>query len=216
MSQNKDYIGQIDAAERRFFNTEVTIEKRDDSNEPQLIEGMAALYNNRTKIGDWFEEEILPGAFDDVLNDDVRCLFNHNPNFPLARSKNGVGTLKLELTDQGLRYSYKTPDRTFARDLEDAIATGDVTGSSFAFRIKEEKWITRDNDVELRQIIKFERLYDVAPVTYPAYPDASVGKRSLDSFRTSNIEVKAEEVVSKNTKSVREAQLIINKNRCTR
>ena len=70
--------------------------------------------------------------------------------------------------------------------------------------------------MELRQIIKFERLYDVAPVTYPAYPDASVGKRSLDSFRTSNIEVNESEVVSKNTKSVREAQLIINKNRCTR
>lgn len=212
MSKEKDYINNIDAAERRYFTTEVNMQKRAEGDDvPATIEGMAALYNNITRIGDWFDEEILPGAFDDVMNDDVRCLFNHNPNFVLARSKDGKGTLTLELTSLGLKYSYKTPQRSFAKDLEDAISSGDVSGSSFSFKIKEQKWIAREGDVELRQIVKFEVLYDVAPVTFPAYPDASVGKRSLSEFKAKDIEVTSDEVKPK--RNVREAQLIINRNR---
>ncbi|WP_439129940.1 HK97 family phage prohead protease, partial [Polaribacter sp.] len=207
MSKDKDYIKGIDAAERRYFTTTVKMETRaDGENTSKVIEGMAALYNSVTRIGNWFDEEILPGAFDDVMNDDVRCLFNHNPNYILARSVNGKGTLNLELTDEGLKYSYTTPKRSYAEDLEDAIESGDVSGSSFAFRIKEQKWIQRKDDVELRQIVKFERLLDVAPVTYPAYPDASVGKRSLENFKEEN------KKVNPKTKNVREAQYIINKN----
>lgn len=214
MSKEQDYIKNIDAAERRYFTTTVKMETRADGDDkPATIEGMAALYNNVTRIGNWFDEEILPGAFDDVMNDDVRCLFNHNPNFVLARSVDGKGTLSLTLTPEGLKYSYETPNRSYARDLEDAIDSGDVSGSSFSFRIKEQKWIQREDDLELRQIVKFDVLYDVAPVTFPAYPDASVGKRSLDAFKAKDIETDSDLITSRKTKSVREAQLIINKNR---
>jgi|TARA_R110002096_G_scaffold417771_1_gene621533 HK97 family phage prohead protease len=206
MSKDTDYIKSIDSAERRFFSTKVSMEKREEGKTPK-IEGMAALFNVVTRIGDWFEEEVMPGAFDDVINDDVRCLFNHNPNYVLARSVEGKGTLALSLTAEGLKYSYETPNRSYAKDLEDAIESGDISGSSFAFRIKEQKWISRKDDIDLRQIVKFERLLDVSPVTYPAYPDATVGKRSLDAFKA---EDNIEEI---KTKTVREAQLIINKNR---
>lgn len=213
MSKDKDYINSIESAERRYFTTTVNMQKRAEGEEASTtIEGMAALYNNVTRIGNWFDEEILPGAFDDVMNDDVRCLFNHNPNFVLARSVNGKGTLNLELTPEGLKYSYNTPKRSYAQDLEDAIESGDVSGSSFSFRIKEQKWIQREDDVELRQIVKFDVLYDVAPVTFPAYPDASVGKRSLEDFRTKEIEVNSEDITSfdANKRSLREAELLID------
>lgn len=49
-----------------------------------------------------FREVIKPGAFDDVLGDDVRALFNHDPNFILGRSS--AGTLSLSVDDRGLRY----------------------------------------------------------------------------------------------------------------
>lgn len=212
MSKDKDYIKSIDDAERRYFTTTVNMEKRaEGDSDKNTIQGMAALFNKVTRIGNWFDEEILPGAFDDVMNDDVRCLFNHNPNYVLARSVDGKGSLKLELTAEGLQYSYDTPNRTYAKDLEDAIETGDVSGSSFAFRIKEQKWIQRKDDVELRQIIKFEKLLDVAPVTFPAYPDASVGKRSLDTFKAKDILTTSTEI--ENTRSVQEAQMIINNNK---
>jgi HK97 family phage prohead protease len=144
---------------------------------------VAAVVNKRTNLG-WFEEEIMPGAFDSVLKDDVRALFNHDPNFPLARSVDGQGTLKLSIDDNGdLRYSYKTPNRTYAKDLDDAIRSGDVSQSSFAFSIKREEWIQRDGKPELRQILEIEKLYDVSPVTYPAYQDTSVAKRSFEGIK---------------------------------
>lgn len=183
MSKEKDYIKKIEGAERRYMATPVTAELRtDEGNEFATIEGYAALYNTRADLG-WFEEEILPGAFDDVLNDDVRCLKNHDPNYVLARSVNGKGTLSLSVDSKGLKYSYTTPDITYARDLQKSIELGDVSQSSFGFIAEEVRWIERKDENELRQIVKVGRLFDVSPVTYPAYQDTSVAKRSFDAFK---------------------------------
>lgn len=180
MDSKKDYIESIEGAERRHITHKVEYRADDEGS---TIEGVAAVVNKRTDLG-YFEEEIMPGAFDNVMNDDVRALFNHDPNFPLARSVDGQGTLKLSIDDNGdLRYSYKTPNRTYAKDLDDAIRSGDVSQSSFAFSIEEETWIERDGKPELRQINKVKRLYDVSPVTYPAYQDTSVAKRSFDNVK---------------------------------
>jgi HK97 family phage prohead protease len=182
MSKPKDYIENIENAERRFFVAPVTIETRtEDDSEVSVIEGYAATFNSRTEIGSWFEEEILPGAFDDVLNDDVRCLFNHDPNFVLARSVNGQGTLTLSVDATGLKYRYETPNVSYANDLAENIKLGNVSQSSFAFRAKEVIWREVSDDLDLRQIVKVERLYDVAPVTYPAYQDTSVASTDKDN-----------------------------------
>lgn len=217
MSKDKDYIKAYDGAERRYFaGSDFKVEKRDHEQELNVVEGYAALFNSPTVIGDWFREEILPGAFDDVLMDDVRCLFNHDPNFILARSNQGKGTLQLILDEKGLKYRYTTPDRQYAKDLENAIASGDVTQSSFAWNSKEDKWIHTDGEMDLRQIVKIKKLYDVSPVTYPAYTDTTVVKRSHDAFLTEkskNIETRTEDGPGdENTVSLREAQIIINEN----
>ena len=210
MVKNKDYIENIENAERRFFVAPVTIEKREDSEDgPSVIEGHAAKFNTRANIGDWFEEEILPGAFDEVLNNDVRCLFNHNPNYILARSVNGKGTLTLSVDGEGLKYRYETPNRTYAKDLEDAIASGDVSQSSFAFRAKEVLWVERKDQLDLRQIVKVDKLLDVSPVTYPAYQDATVGKRGLDAFKKDCKSQKEEDLKEEN-----EQRLSVSKARC--
>lgn len=212
----KDYIKAIDGAERRFVHAPVSIETREENGvEVDKIEGRAAKYNSRTVIAGLFEEEVLPGAFDDVLNDDVRCLFNHDPNMILARSQNGKGTLELFLADDGLGYRYNTPDRTYAKDLDDAIRTGDVSQSSFGFEVKKDKWTQREGQLPLRQIEKFSRLHDVSPVTYPAYADATVGKRSLDVYNASKITVNdAQELENRaETLDVFEAQFMYNKNK---
>lgn len=182
-----DYIINIDQqAERRFLVNPVKAEKRATADGTELVEivGYAALFDSPTILG-WYEESIAPGAFDDVLKDDVRCLFNHDPNFVLARSASG--TLKLELDEKGLLYRYTTPDRQFAKDLQDMILTGDVSQSSFSFRVKSAEWVyaKQPNEIDKRYITKLERLYDVAPVTYPAYADTTVAKRSADAERPS-------------------------------
>jgi len=176
----KDYIHKIsDKAERRYFKVEA---RTDD--EGKTIEGIAAVVNKTTDLG-WFEETIASGAFDDVLRDDVRALVNHDPNLILARSNDGKGTLDLGIDETGnLTYSFETPNTTIGNDALENIRNGNMTQSSFAFTIKEETWefARADNKLEKdrRTIVKLAQLFDVSPVTYPAYADTSVAARSLE------------------------------------
>ena len=167
-----------DNIERRFFTAPVEYREEDDGR----IEGVAAVVSTRAG-NDWFDEEIEPGAFKNVLKDDVRVLFNHDPNKVLARTKSG--TAEIFLDDVGnLKYKYKTPNRAFAKDVEDMIKSGDVSQSSFAFRVKKDTWIEKTGEKPLRVISELERLYDVSPVTYPWYSTTTVSaKRSYEDFK---------------------------------
>lgn len=174
-SDQPDYIENIEGGERRFYPTEIRQE------EDGTIEGIASVVEKDYDLG-WFTERVAKGAFDDVLKDDVRALFNHEPSLILARTK--PKTLKLSLNENGdLVYRYKTPERSYAKDLENAIRSGDVDQSSFAFRVKEDKWEYKSDDDSLkkdrRTILKLARLYDVSPVTYPASPSTKVAARAI-------------------------------------
>ena len=209
MSQNKNNTG----IERRYVTDIVKFETRGEGEEKEnVIEGYAAVFGARANLH-YFEEEVAPGAFDEVLQDDVRALFNHNPNYVLARSVNGKGTLKLSVDERGLKYNFKTPNRSFAKDLEDAIASGDISQSSFAFEVKEEIWQKREGKPDLRTITKFSRLYDVSPVTYPAYDEATVGKRSWEAHLAAT-EASAEAKTDKKVLDEYEARHKFNLNRC--
>ena len=141
-----------------------TIEARSDSDD-MIIEGYAALYDNETNIGP-FKETIARGAFDDVLDNDVRALMNHDPNYVLGRT--GAGTLELELDDTGLKYRIKLGEQQYAKDLYESVKRGDISQSSFAFTIAEQSW---SEDRTVRSVDKVATLLDVSPVTYPAYKD---------------------------------------------
>jgi HK97 family phage prohead protease len=80
----------------------------------------------------------------------VRALINHDPNLVLARTKSK--TLDLFTDKKGnLAYKFKTPNRSYAKDLEDAVKSGDIDQSSFAFRVAEEKWEWRDDNEDLKK-----------------------------------------------------------------
>ncbi len=179
-----DYIEKRDKnAERRFTSPDIQVREAGNSN---VIEGIAAVVDSETDLR-FFREKIAPGAFDDVMNDDVVALFNHDPNFPLARtSAQGEAKLELFLNKRGdLGYRFTAPNTSAGKDMMENIRNGIVSKSSFAFAIREQEWIEeRDHEVpDLRIIKKLERLYDVSPVTYPAYNDTSVAARSLDSVK---------------------------------
>jgi HK97 family phage prohead protease len=174
--------------ERRFTPGKVEV-RAADGGAPSRICGYAAVFNSpsnllRSRQGD-FIEVIEPGAFDDVMQDDVRALFNHDANFVLARSKNGTGTLTLAVDETGLRYEFEAPNTSYAADLLESIKRGDIDASSFAFELKPngDAWEKRDG--VLTRTIKrggISRLYDVSPVTYPAYGDTEASVRSLEDF----------------------------------
>ncbi len=116
--------------ETRCYSGEVRAEQRTD--EPTRILGYGSVFNSRSEPLWGFREIIKPGAFDDVLNDDVRGLFNHDPNFILGRS--AAGTLSLSVDERGLRYDITAPDTQTIRDLVLApMMRGDINQSSFAF-----------------------------------------------------------------------------------
>jgi uncharacterized protein len=181
----------ISGVERRFNPGSVELRSLDEG-KSKKVRGYAAVFGKRSQnLGDakWqFFEIIEKGAFDDVLKDDVRSLFNHDPNLILARSKNGTGTLSLGVDDTGLWYEFEAPDTQAGNDLMESISRGDVDQSSFAFSLLNEgqKWeevSEGGKTVVVRTIKKVSRLYDVSPVTYPAYPDATVAIRSLEQFK---------------------------------
>jgi HK97 family phage prohead protease len=176
------------AIERRF--TEGAVELRSEGEgKPIKARGYAAMFGKRSaNLGTesyQFFEIIEPGAFDDVLKDDVRALFNHDANLILARSKGGSGTLTIGSDSVGLWYEFELPDTQAGRDLGVSLKRGDVDQSSFAFSLLSEgqKWETKtegERTIATRTIKKVARLYDVSPVTYPAYPDTTVAMRSLE------------------------------------
>jgi uncharacterized protein len=161
--------------------TSKNIEVREAEDGGYVIEGIAAMVDKDNDMG-WYIERIERGAFDGRLNDDVRFLINHDPNLILARTKSGTGELFTD--DNGnLCYRYTTPNRTYAKDLADAIRSGDIDQSSYAFTIEDQEWENRADGKEVRTIKKYAQLYDVSPVTYPADPDTSVAKRSYEAAR---------------------------------
>lgn len=124
-------------------------------------------------------ERILPGAFSAVLakNPDVRALVNHDSNLILGRTK--AGTLRLSVTERGLEYEVDGSESSAYTDAMIALARGDIDGSSFAFRVEKsgEEW-RKENGVDIREIREFAELYDVGPVTYPAYSGTDAGMRA--------------------------------------
>jgi HK97 family phage prohead protease len=144
------------------------------------VAGYASMYNAETVIAGAWREQIAPGAFASALagQDDVRALFNHDPNLLLGRTKSG--TLTLSEDAQGLKYDVALPNTRAAQDVHEMIRRGDVDGSSFGFVIEEEEWDetpTKRGNLPLVTIRKV-RLFDVSPVTFPAYPQTSVSARA--------------------------------------
>lgn len=152
------------------------------------ISGISAVVGEETVLWRGYHEVIEPGAFDDVLSDDVRCLFNHDSSNLLGRTQ--AGTCRLSITSEGhLAFENDMPDTTLGKDVRTLIDRGDVTGCSFAFTIKEGKgeYITRDNEeIYLYRIKKIGKLYDVGPVTYPAYEATSV-RSAMDAAAAAKI-----------------------------
>lgn len=176
----KDYIKSIHDAERRFFSEPVGFEKRDDGVNDNVIEGYAAVFNKDSEdFGGW-RERIRSGAFSDVLQDDAFALFNHDMNLVLGRNKVNV---TLSQDETGLKYRVELPDTSLAKDLRELVKKDIINQSSFAFTVAEQEWKHTDGLPSVRTITKIKQLYDVSPVTTPAYKDTTVAARSLEAER---------------------------------
>jgi HK97 family phage prohead protease/HK97 family phage major capsid protein len=171
-----------------------TLQTREENGE-RIIEGYAAKYETETNIGP-FMESISRGAFDNVLENDVRALINHDPSLVIGRVS--AGTLELTSDDVGLKYRVKLGNQQYATDLYESIQRGDISQSSFAFTIKDQTW---SEDRSSRKVNEVAQLLDVSPVTYPAYKEATVVAREEEEeakeIRTAEVKP-SEKIKSKN------------------
>ena len=148
-------------------------------------DGSVTITGHPAVFGKWsedmmgFRERVAKGAFARTLKEgaDVRALWNHDGNFVLGRTKSG--TLRLSEDDTGLHMELDAPNTPTIRDLViEPIRRGDVDQMSFGFVTKKDEWKRgEDNEIDERTLLDVD-LFDVSPVTYPAYPDTDVAVRA--------------------------------------
>jgi HK97 family phage prohead protease len=190
----------------------VEIEERSDG--AKVLSGYAAVFYRDGDPGTQYElysgmmERLSPGAFNRALQErqDVRALANHDPQQILGRSS--AGTLRLSVDERGLRYEIDLPDTQAGRDMAVSIKRGDVTGSSFAFRPKKQtRQKAKDYDVRLLEDVD---LFDVGPVTFPAYSSTSAGMRCHDPESVKR-ELDAEQATERRRKELDRHEMLSNR-----
>lgn len=169
-----------DLTERRY----ITLEVRADSDEPRIV-GYAAKFNRDSQPLGWsgFIERIAPGAFAKTIKEaDIRALGNHDPNVVLGRNK--AGTLSLSEDKTGLRYDIDIDaDNSQSMSWYRMVKRGDISQSSFGFQVVKDEWTYPDDDNEpIVRTLKEVKLFDVSPVTFPAYLDTEAEARK--AFRS--------------------------------
>ena len=170
--------------ERRSL--EEPVEFRAKAGKKLSAAGYASVFEKRSQNLGGFVEQVAPGAFSKTLKEaDVRALLNHDPSMLLGRTASG--TLTLSVDERGLWYEVDLPDTSVGRDTAALIERGDITGSSFGFRMIEDEWGETEDGFPLRTL-KQVALRDVSPVTYPAYTDSDVTLRALSESRSLDLE----------------------------
>ena len=175
-------VVNIKGYESRSVETKFEIRAGSDDEPTQLI-GLAAVFDVLSENLGGFREIIKPGAFDEADMTDVRALFNHDPSFIMGRTV--AKTLALQIVEEGLKFTADLPDTQLIRDLVVApIERGDITQSSFGFfvAVGGSSFDEDDDGRLIRTITKFSRIFDVSPVTFPAFPDTKVATRFLKEY----------------------------------
>lgn len=156
--------------ERLFFETRAQLRGN-------TLAGHAAVFNTTVQLRAGLFERILPGAFAAALqSSDVRALVNHDPSQLIGRQS--AGTLRLAEDSTGLAFEVDLPDTGAARDLRTLVDRGDISGASFGF-IRDKVDRTPVDGGVLETHRQFRTLFDVSPLTFPAYEATDVSLRGL-------------------------------------
>ena len=208
-------LTKVDGAEVRSLS-EVVEQRAYDGElkaavEGRTVEGYASVFNSMSEDLGGFREIILPGAFSEVLDNDVRALYNHDSNYLLARTTSG--TLELKEDDKGLYYRFEMPNTSYGNDMLELFRRGDLSQSSFGFTVEKDSWRMEDGQ-QVRYIERVGSLFDVSPVVFPAYSQASSGLRSAEPNGESEAEVARETPTEELNYNIYNALIKLAKDEC--
>jgi hypothetical protein len=167
------------------------IELRADNGDGRTLFGYASVFNSPTIINSWegkFTEIVAPGAWKRTLRnngDKVKILFNHgfDPSIgdkPLGRAD----VLKEDKT--GLYVEVPMSRTTYNDDLIELLNDKALDGMSVRFTVLDERWTEPEPNskkLPVRTILE-AKLYELGPVTFPAFEATSAGVRSRTDFDT--------------------------------
>ena len=164
--------------EQRYLRMHDIQTREDESASPQ-IEGYFAVFGDIYEVWPGATESIAPGAFTESISQDVRALYNHNPDLVLGRSS--AGTLQLKEDSHGLwgciRINREDSD---AMNVYQRIKRGDITGCSFGFDIEKESREDRVDGTVHYTIERVNPLYEISPCVFPAYEATKISARGKD------------------------------------
>lgn len=174
-----------------------------------VITGKAISYNSLSQNLGGFKEQIDARALEGADLSDVVALLNHDNNYVLGRTSSK--TLELENRADGLYYTIYPPKS--AVGIIESIERGDIRGSSFQFSITSDGDEVEYNSglgLKLRTVRKISKLYDISPVTFPAYlaTDTTVAKRSIEAHEGKIQEQDNNNIALESEKRARELILI--------
>lgn len=150
--------------------------RQTEGEQPKILEGYAAVFNQKADVGGMFDEMILPGAFTQTLveNNDVLALVNHNFDNVLGRTSNGL--LKLYEDDAGLKFELTLPNTDKANQTYEDVQCGNLKDCSFLFITVDDDWDYSSNKPLC--ILKEVKLIEISIVSIPVYDGTEVTARS--------------------------------------
>lgn len=158
-----------------FLNTNFRTELVD---EKLYLEGYFIRFNEETELWPDVYEEVLPESVKESINNDIRCLFNHDTGSVLGRTSNN--TLKLTVDDKGVFGSVEVnQEDPEAMSVYSKVKRGDIDACSFGFNVRKEEIEDRD-DGTTKFVLKDIDLHEVSIVTFPAYPTTAIAARNKD------------------------------------
>ena len=177
--------------EKRSYTCEVRAAENSHT-----INGKPVVYGVFTDIAGVFREKIEFGALDRTDLKDVRFLINHDlSSIPLARSRNNNAnsTMRLQIVQDGLEIAadLDTENNAEARALYSAVQRGDISGMSFMFSIRGQKWEDLDTDYPTRIITDIGSIVEVSAVTLPAYESTQISARDASALESARSELES-------------------------
>lgn len=172
----------MDREKRQMRGVLGSFKTRAEESGDMFISGYFAVFGSEYELWPGASESVDPHAFDEALDDDIRCLINHDTRLVLGR--NIAGTLQLRVEEKGLWGEVKiNPNDQDAVNVYERVKRGDVNQCSFGFDIVAEEFEDRGDSVHWT--IKAVKLYEVSVVTFPAYEETGVEarKRQVEDIR---------------------------------
>jgi HK97 family phage prohead protease len=149
-----------------------------DEDGNRYLEGYWSVFNSIYEIAPGMTESIAPGAFDDTLSGDIRCLTDHDTRLVVGRTT--AHTFEVRQDEHGLwgRVMINPKDQD-AMNTVARVDRGDVNQASFGFDILDEEADYRE-DGSVHWTIKKVKLYECSVVTFPAYQETNISSRSKE------------------------------------